>query len=280
MNISKWLKKVILFKKYNKFIYYECLFFLNYILKKDISWILVNKNFYINKNKLNLLNMFLIRRLKGEPICYIINNCCFWNINIYIYPDIFIPRKETEIIIEYSINLIKKENILNILDLGTGSGVIAISLAKFYKFIKITGIDNNNLCILLSKYNANKLNIKNVFFYKSNWFSKIKKKFNLIISNPPYINKNNNCLINGDLRYESYFSLVSNKGLYEILKIINKSLFYLNNNGWLIIEHGYLININLIKDIFIKNFFFNVKSYKDYNKKSLFTVGQKINLIN
>ncbi len=278
MYIYKWLKKVKLYY-FNNYIYKESFILLKYVLKKNILWIIINmKNYKLNNLELQFLNFLLIRRLKGEPINYIIGKCYFLNFKYKIYFDIFIPRQDSEIMVEYIIYLIKINNFKFILDLGTGCGAIAISIAKIFPKIFVMGVDINYLSINLSKYNSFKLNLKNIFFNKSNWFSYFKKKnnkFDIIVSNPPYINKYYNHY-NNNLRFESYISLFSNyNGMKDIIYIILNSYYYLNNYGWLIIEHCFT-QVNIINFFFNFRGYYNIFNYKDYNNKFRFTVGQKL----
>ncbi len=278
MNIIQWFNYISIYKTYNCISYKDIFIILEYVLKKNVFWILSNLNFEIDNYKLNILNIFFIRRLRGEPIFYIINKGFFRHISYNIYFDIFIPRYDTEIMVDYTINLIKINNFSNILDLGTGSGIIALSIAKSCINSFVVGVDYNILSINLSKYNAYKLNINNVLFIKSNWFSNLGNKknyFNIIISNPPYINKNDICFKQlNDLRFESYFSLFTKfNGIKDILLIIEQSYFFLKNKGWLIIEHS-SDYVDIVKYLFSKKFY-NIFSYKDYNNLYRFTIGQK-----
>ncbi len=276
MSIYKWLEKVIFYKKYNISIYSECFIFLEYILNKNRIWIELNKDFILSNKHIEYLNIFLIERLRGVPISYILRECYFYNIKLYIYNDIFIPRKKTELMLEYIIFLIKNNNLKNILDLGSGTGAISLSIAKNCIYTNVIGIDNNVLAINLCKYNKYRLKLFNVIYKKSNWFSYLRNKlnkFDLIVSNPPYICSSDICLKKGDLRFENYNSLVSfNKGLKDLIYIIKISFFYLENNGWLVLEHS-LFKKDIIKKYFIK-YYFNVVSFKYINY--IFTVGQKL----
>ncbi len=278
MNILEWINNIKLYKINNFISYNDVFLILEYVFKKKRIWILSNIFFKINNYQLGILNFFFIKRLRGEPIYYIIGRGFFRNIVYKIYPDVFIPRFDTELMVHYAVNIIKLNNFFNILDLGTGSGVIALSIAKSCNNVFVTGVDTNISCINLAKYNSYFLNIKNVFFVVSNWFSYFKnkkKKFDLIISNPPYINNNDVCLnISNDLRFESYFSLFSRfNGILDIMLIIYNSFYYLNNKGWLILEHSHL-HKDIVKHIFLKKFY-NVFSFRDYNNLYRFTIGQK-----
>ncbi len=277
MNIGFWLNKVKLYGFSNNNLYYECLLILKFVLKKDFSWIISNFDFNLSKENLIKLDFFLIKRLKGEPIYYIWNQGFFWSFFYQIHPDVFIPRSDTEIMVDYLINLIKLNNFVRILDLGTGSGVISLAISKECKNTCITSIDLDLNALNLAKNNSIKLKLFNICFLKSFWFKKIKKNilFDVIISNPPYVNKNHSCMFYlNDLRFESYINLVSeNYGLSDIIYLIYNSYFYLFNKGWLIIEHS-CCDSDKINFLFSKRYF-NIYTYKYFNNNYCFTVGQK-----
>ncbi len=276
MDILSLLVNIKLYIYNNININKEYYIILSYVLKKSYIWIISNLNYIFNNNELNILYYLLIQRLRGVPISYLTNKCYFLNFSYKIYYDVFIPRKDTEIMVEHCLYLIKINNFNNILELGIGCGAISISIAKFFPYINILGIDFNVICLELSKYNCKIKKIFNINFIYSNWFSKIEnKKFNIIISNPPYINKYSNN-IKEDLRFESYLSLYSkNNGLNEIKYIIFNSYRYLLNYGYLIIEHCFT-QINLINYYLSIKGYFNIKNYKDYNNIFRFTEAQKI----
>ncbi len=276
MYILKWLKKVKLYCLTNIYIYNESYIFLKFILKKNMYWIISNMYFKLNNYQLEILNLFLIRRLRGEPVYYILGYLNFLSLSYKIYSDIFIPRQDTEIMVRYVINLIKINNFSKILDLGTGSGVIALSIAKYCNKVIVLGLDLNILSINLAKFNSFRLNLNNVCFKYSYWFNYIKyrnKKFNIIISNPPYINKFSSFYFE-DLRFESDISLYSYNGISDIYYIISNSYNYLYNLGWLIIEHCFT-QVDYVNYIFSKFNYYNIFNYKDINNKYRFTVGQK-----
>ncbi len=277
MRIIDLLNKFFLFRKKYYSLFNEFLFLLGFYLNKSNSWILLNKNFFLKNIILEKVICSFVRRLRGEPLQYIINKCYFYGLNFKIYYDIFIPRIETEVMVEYLINLINLNNYKYILELGSGSGAISLVLAYNCINSKILGVDINNVSLKLSIYNSKKLNLKNVSFIKSDWFSNINNfnSFDLIVSNPPYINKNSFFLLNGDLRFESYLSLVSNlKGIGDIHYIIKNSIFYLKKNGWLVLEHA-SFHKNIVIRLLNRYSYININSYKDYKNLYRFTVGQK-----
>lgn len=276
IKIKKILKNICINLKYLKNPKLNSEIILSYIIKRSINWIKI-----FNEKKINIhyvkkkINKIIKRRINGEPIEYLLKNCEFWSLIINIIPITIIPRQDTEMLIEIALKKIKNND--SILDLGSGSGIISLSLANENKNIKIIGIDNVYKTIKLSNKNAINLKLKNILFIHSNWFSILKKKkFNIIISNPPYISIYDLNLNNLSLKFEPINSILSkNNGLNEIEYIIKKSKFYLNLNGWLLIEHSFNQKIK-IRCLLKKYNFFNINSYKDYNKKFRVTIGQFI----
>ncbi|WP_343183214.1 peptide chain release factor N(5)-glutamine methyltransferase [Buchnera aphidicola (Neophyllaphis podocarpi)] len=276
MKINKFIKYII--NKFNILISrLDIELILTLVLRKSRTWIVAFDDIKLSDIQIKILNYFIFRRCLGEPIAYLLNKKEFWSLNFIVSKDVLIPRPETEIIVEKAISIIKKsyKNYM-VLDLGTGCGAIALSIAKERNNCFVLGIDISEKSIIISRKNAIKLNIKNANFVVSNWFSKIKDNvFNLIVSNPPYIDIYERKLICGDLLFEPLTALVSyNKGLLAIENIISQSRRYLFNNGWLIIEHGWNQKI-AVQKLFQKYEFKNIKTYKDYSKLNRVTVGKK-----
>ncbi len=189
---------------------------------------------------------------------------------------VLIPRVDTEIIIEQVLKKINNFS-LKILDLGTGSGAIAIALSYECPKCYVIGIDNNFFSLMVAKKNALSLKLLNIFFLYSNWFSELhKKKFHIIVSNPPYLSFLDFKKLYSNLLYEPYFSLVSgNSGLEHIKYIIKQSPKFLYNNGWLFLEHDYK-QTKIIQYFFKKYNFFSIKSYRDYNGYYRVTCGKYV----
>ncbi|NIH16674.1 MAG: peptide chain release factor N(5)-glutamine methyltransferase [Buchnera aphidicola (Periphyllus lyropictus)] len=274
MNIKKWtnyaLKKLNLID--NAKLDIEVL--LSFILNKPRSWIICFDDYCLTKKQINNLNFCLKRRFLGEPLAYIINKKEFWSLSFFVSRKTLIPRPDSELLVEISLKKIKN-NIWNILDLGTGCGNLAISIAYNKKNCFVTGIDYSEEIIKIAKYNSIKLNVKNIKFFCSNWFSKInKKKYNMIVSNPPYISNKEYYFLKKNLVFEPFTSLVSKKnGLFDIIYIIKNSRKYLKKNGWLFIEHSYNQKCIVYK-LFKKYCYINIKTYCDYNNLYRITIGQ------
>ncbi|QJC38037.1 peptide chain release factor N(5)-glutamine methyltransferase [Enterobacteriaceae endosymbiont of Donacia marginata] len=278
MIINQWLKYASNLLKQNKILTYqlESVILLSFVLKKSKSWIYGFNETKINLKQFKILQNFLKRRITGEPIAYLLGFCEFWSLKIYVSPYVLIPRKDTEILVNVVLKKINN-NIEKILDLGTGSGAIALAIASKYNFLKITAVDISQQIINLAKYNAKKLYIKNINFLISNWFSNLKNnKFDIIISNPPYISDYEYHKLKKELKFEPIKSLISlNNGLSDLRYIISKSSEYLNNYGWLILEHGYKQGYILKKILKIENFK-NISQYCDIQGYYRVICGQKI----
>ncbi len=274
MTIKQWLERILYYYNNNNLLE-DAYYLLEVVLGKNRSWIITYDQYIISDIKLNILNNYIYRRLRGEPLNYILRRCWFRNCCFVIYFDIFIPRKETELLVEYIIDIYDQYKQYNILDLGTGSGVIALTLGKYFVNSCIFAVDINRLAIMLANHNISRLLIYNVIVFWSNWFSNLlhMNYYDIIISNPPYIS--NNDYIVCDLKYEDIDSLVSSyKGIYDIYMIIKYAWNYLRYQGQLIIEHDnnhtYLVHL-----IYKKFHYIKVSTYKDYNFLNRFTTGTK-----
>lgn len=275
MKISDWLKKANkLLKKNNN--NKEAEIFLEFVIKKPIVWIKTFDDYILNQYQLKILNELLERRaLKEEPVAYIIKECYFWSLKLYIYNIAMIPRVESEILVEKALEFIPYSSY--VLELGCGCGAITLALAKERPDCIFFGTDVCFKLINLSKYNAKKLNIKNVFFKYSNWFSELKNiYFDIIISNPPYIDICDPHIFIGDLRFEPLTALVSSdKGLFDIKLITSQAKLFLKNKRYIIFEHGWN-QAKKVNKILKKNSFTNIFTKKDYFGCNRITGGMLI----
>ncbi len=179
---------------------------------------------------------WLGRRTNGEPLAYIRGQKEFWGLDLLIYPGVLVPRPETETVVESALPWTHKDS--KVLDLGTGSGAIALALAKETK-ADITAVDVRKECIDLCRLNARRLGL-HVTITLSDWFSSISRSFDLIVSNPPYIATNDPHLNDDGLVFEPLVALCGgNDGLASIRTIVNGAPSHLRPGGKLIIEHGH-----------------------------------------
>ncbi|WP_367681583.1 peptide chain release factor N(5)-glutamine methyltransferase [Buchnera aphidicola] len=249
---------------------------LSFVIKKSKSWLIINENYRLNMEELKKINYLLKRRMLGEPIAYLLGEKEFWSLTFIVSKFVLIPRSDTEILVEHSLKKLT-DTPSKILDLGTGCGSIALSLAAMRSDCDITGIDCMMESIYLAKYNANRLRINNVRFLYSNWFSVLgTEKFDIIVSNPPYVKLEDINFLEKDIFFEPFISLISsNNGLADIEHIIKYAKKHLNYLGWLLLEHSY-DQKEEVQNIFKHYNFFEVSSYKDYSGNDRITIGRNI----
>jgi release factor glutamine methyltransferase len=214
---------------------------LGHILNKDRSHLRAWPEKQLSEQQLSQFNALFKQRLQGIPIAYLTGTREFWSRDFITTPAVLIPRPETETLIELCLNLIQNTPDTSLLDLGTGSGIIAITLAAELKSIQVTAVDNSIAALTVAQRNASLNNTNNIQFIQSHWFSQVpQKQFNFILSNPPYIDPADLHLQQGDLRFEPNSALISQKnGLQDIIDIAQHSKDFLKQNGYLILEHGY-----------------------------------------
>ena len=210
-------------------------------LNVDRAWLISHENDALEANIHAVFEASLLRRLQGEPIAYILGYREFFGLELIVTPATLIPRPDTETLVEAALAKLSPNIDSAILDLGTGSGAIALAIAKNRPHANIIGVEASIAALEVAKKNAQNLKIPNVRFQKSNWFSSLEhERFDVIVSNPPYIEDNDAHLKQGDLRFEPISALASGTdGLDDIRHIINDCLVYLNPQGWLMLEHGY-----------------------------------------
>ena len=223
----------------------------------------LNTDYTLKTEEYEKFKKFFNRRLKNEPIAYIIEKCEFMGMDFLLNNHTLIPRPDTEILVEKAIEIINKNNFNNALDIGTGSGAIAISLAKYCN-INVTALDINNEAIEMAKKNASMNKVKNIEFIQSDIFEKINNKYDIIVSNPPYIKTEDIKTLEKNVKdYEPILALDGGKsGLIFYEKITNNAIKYLNKNGYLMFEIGY-DQAKEVKNIMENNNFYNITVLKD-----------------
>ena len=236
-------------------------------LRKSREEILVNFDQEINKKNILKFEKFIERRTKKEPIAYIVEEKEFWSKQFNVNKNILIPRPETELLVDKVLKIFKEKKI-SILDVGTGSGCILLSLLSELKNSCGVGIDVSKEAIFVAKINRHRLNLENrAKFFKQSIMSVINKKFDLVVSNPPYIERNNIKNLSEDVkRYEPRLALDGgNDGLDFIKKVIYKSKEVLKINGTLALEIGNEQIKKVSKILFDNNFriVHLVNDYKD-----------------
>lgn len=219
----------------------DCQILLTQVLDKPNSYLLTWPEKTLNQTQIDAFNALFSRRLAGEPVAYIIGEREFWSLPLSVSPATLIPRPDTETLVELVLNQ-HPEKGLKCLDLGTGTGAIALALASESPSWVIEGVDFNEEAVDLAKHNQVKCQLPQVTFYQSDWFSQINENsFDIIVSNPPYIDESDPHLAQGDVRFEPLSALVApEKGFSDIEHIIETARSYFGSNGgWLYLEHGF-----------------------------------------
>lgn len=214
------------------------------------------------------------QRQQGQPIAYIVGEKEFWSRDFNVTPDVLIPRPDTEILIELALKLLPEHQPAKIIDLGTGSGIIAITLAAERPLTDIIATDFSHAALNCARSNAAKHNVNNVRFIHSNWFTDIPdSQVDLIISNPPYIAEDDAHLQQGDLRFEPLSALrAAEHGLGDIKIIATEARNYLNSGGNLLIEHGYDQELQ-VQAIFSDLNYHQIATHHDYAGQPRVTSG-------
>ena len=233
-------------------------------IRKNKEFIILNLNKEIKKRDLEYFDNLIQERAKSKPIAQIIKKKDFWKYEFIVNNNVLIPRPDTEILIEQTLKLVKNKNRLQILDVGVGSGCILMSILKEKKNFIGTGIDISNESLQISKVNAQKLRINNrLKLFKSNIDNFNTGKYDLIVSNPPYIKKSNLKCLEKDISFEPKQALDGGlDGLSEIRKVINKSSELIKRSGHFIIEIGF-DQKNKVKKILRDKGFYIKKTVKD-----------------
>ena len=217
------------------------------------------------------------KRKRGEPVAYIIGKRDFWTLSLFTSPDTLIPRPDTEVLVEQVFNWANQQSSasLSICDLGTGTGAIALALASELPEASVTGVDYQEGAVKLATRNAQANSIANAHFVQSDWFSALAgQTFDIIVSNPPYIEESSPYLNEGDVRFEPKTALTSGTdGLDDIKHIINSAPQYLNKGALLAFEHGFDQGV-AVNALLVDAGFVDVKTVKDYGDNDRVTLGQ------
>ena len=248
------------------------------VIKEDRKYILLNSERDLDSEDLNKFQKLIKKRSIGKPIAYLINKKFFWNSEFTLSDDVLIPRPDTELVIEKVLDLTACKSKLNILEIGIGSGCILLSILKERKSFYGTGIDISKSCLNISKLNAIKLKVSSKLkLYKSNVDKFTLGKYDLIISNPPYIKKSKLKYLEKDVaKFEPKLALDGGlDGLSEIRKVIKKSSELIKKNGKFVLEIGF-DQKNRVIDLLKKEGFYINSIYKDLAKNDRCIVCTKI----
>ena len=248
------------------------------LIKRDKKHIILNPKELLNSEQLDKFKSLIERRKKGEPIAYLIKKKEFWKDEFFVNNDVLIPRPDTELLIEEVLKIYSKDKQLQVLDIGTGSGCILLSILKERPNFYGTGIDVSKKSINVSKFNAKQLNLMNkVKFFNSSVDNFKIGKYDLIVSNPPYIELLSLKYLEKDVvNFEPKLALSGGiDGFSKIRKVINKAGILIKKNGKFILEIGFNQK-NKAKQILKEEGFYVNKSIKDYGNNDRCIISTKI----
>ena len=254
----------------------EAQLLLAYALERDRSWLYAWPEYELSGEQEQSYFGLLNHRARGVPIAYITGEREFWSLPFKVTTDTLIPRPETELIVATVLQLADKNQAVSLLDLGTGCGAIAITLASEHPSWSITATDGSMAALAIAETNAGRLGTSNIRFIHGNWFAPLEKnsKFHIIVSNPPYVAENDAHLQRGDLRYEPPGALSSGPdGLHDLQQIVTGAPEWLHSDGWLLVEHGMDQGAS-VRKLFQDAGFCEVGSNNDLEHRERMTMGR------
>lgn len=221
------------------------------------------------------LSAWIQRRLQGEPLAYILGDAEFYGLTLSVTSDTLIPRQDTELLVDAALELIPERAPWTVLDMGTGSGAIAIAIAHHRPIAQVTALDASKAALAVAQDNACGLRLPSIRFIHSDWFSALgQQRFDVIISNPPYIAQNDPHLQATSLPYEPISALTSGvDGLDDIRLLVQQAPKHLNSDGWLLLEHGYDQGA-AVRHLMQSAGFSAIATHRDYGNNDRITLGQ------
>ncbi len=215
---------------------------LGHVLGMSRAWLVAHSDDAIDNAQAAEFDSLLARRVRGEPIAYLTGGRGFHGIELQVTPDVLIPRAETELLVELALQRLSPGVRYDIADLGTGSGAIALAIAKERPNARLLATDASEAALVIARRNAARLELRNIEFAQGDWCSALNDAdtFEVIVSNPPYIADGDPHLSHGDLRFEPHAALVSGADGFDAIRAITRDAHaHLRDGGWLLFEHGY-----------------------------------------
>lgn len=236
---------------------------LGHVLGVDRTWLIAHERDPLQPEAIARYEELLGRRLEGEPIAYILGEKEFYGRMFKVTPDVLIPRPETELLVELAMTPCRARASSKILDLGTGSGCIAITLALECPSAQVTAVEESSPALEIARQNAAKSGV-DIEFVRSRWFESLgDRQFDIIVANPPYVAPGDPHLLQGDVGHEPVGALVAgNKGLADIQEIVAQSRQHLRPGGALLLEHGY-DQAGVVRELLIKTGYAQPETWRD-----------------
>jgi len=244
---------------------------LAFVLAKETVYLLTWPERPLTKEQQSLFESLINKRINGVPVAHLTGIREFWSLPLKVNNSTLIPRPDTERLVEIALEHCPAD--AKILDLGTGTGAVILALASELSDAQCTGIDFSKAAVELANQNKQALNINNVNFRQSDWFANVDGLFDVIVSNPPYIDENDHHLHEGDVRFEPLSALVAKQsGLSDIQLIADQAKQHLCKPGILLLEHGFEQGL-AVRDILIAQGYTQVETKQDYGNNDRVTLG-------
>lgn len=245
-----------------------------HVIRRSRSYLFSHPDTQISRQQEAMLRDLLERRKRGEPVAYLTGIKGFWHIDCSVNSSVLIPRPETELLMEMALEL-EQDQVNTALELGTGSGAIAIALARERPAWTISATDISAAALSVARHNA-LANGASIELLEGSWYQPVpNRRFELIISNPPYIDPADPHLLAPSLKYEPVNALVAdNKGLADLAQIITESNQHLNPGGWIILEHGYDQSAEVC-DMLIQKGYESIDSRQDISGNDRAVIARK-----
>lgn len=246
-----------------------------HVLECNRTWLHTWPEKELTHEQITHFKTLINKRREHQPVAYLTGKRGFWSFELDVNESTLIPRPETELLVENALEKIPPDSTMKILDLGTGSGAIALAIAHERPHCHVTAIEQSAAALEIAINNSQSLNLKNITFIHGNWFEPVQgKRFDLIASNPPYIAEQDEHLTQGDVQHEPLTALASGKdGLNDIRHLISRASNHLNQNGWLILEHGFDQN-KVIQQLFTQSGYHQIQQINDLSGHVRVSMGK------
>jgi [protein release factor]-glutamine N5-methyltransferase (EC 2.1.1.-) len=274
MDFQRWLREAVSELSESESPKRDAEILLEHVTGKARTYLLAFGETLLTAEQEAQLAALLARRKTGEPVAHLVGEREFWSLPLYVSAATLIPRPDTECLVEQALARLPTAA-CSILDLGTGTGAIALALATERPDCSVTAVDVMPDAVTLAQRNVERLGLGNVTVLQSSWFSALENcLFALIVSNPPYIDENDPHLEQGDVRFEPLTALVAaNEGLADLDHIVTTSRQHLLSGGWLLVEHGWTQG-NAVRALFTNAGYRAVATCRDYGGNERLTLGQ------
>ena len=274
MDFKHWLQQAIAQLQESESPRRDAEILLGFVTGKARTFILAFGETELAAEQQQQLAVLLARRVKGEPIAHLVGEREFWSLPLRVSPVTLIPRPDTECLVEQTLARMPA-TACSVLDLGTGTGAIALAIASERPDCDVVALDLIPDAVELARDNASRLGITNVEVLQSNWFSALNtQRFAVIVSNPPYIDEEDPHLLEGDVRFEPHSALVAdNHGLADLRTLVETSRNFLESGGWLLLEHGWQ-QAAQVRELFSDAGYTEIQSCQDYGGNDRLTTGR------